>query len=138
MLPKDDADWTPCSEGTLSSMIERVRTKRRQINLVRWGASTLAVAFVLILASFYFSPDSSELECRHIGTLLAKYRAGGLDQSSRQFVEQHLVSCEKCRIKLGEMQADEMGIQTVFALPLAAHQKKLLLSVIQPLPHPID
>lgn len=112
MLPKDDAGWVPCAEGTLSLTIERVRSKRRQTNLLRLGAGTLAGALVLVVASFYFSPSSIDLECHDAGSLLAGYVAGDLDQGSRQLVEQHLVICEKCRMKLREMQASEMATQT--------------------------
>ena len=134
MLPKDAAGWTTCGEGTLSSIIARVRSKRRQTNILRLGASTLVGALVLVVTSFYFSPSAIDLECRDVGGLLADYVAGGLDHESRQFVEQHLVSCEKCRMKLREMQAGEMATQAVLAFPSPVYQDDLLLSAIQPMP----
>lgn len=138
MLPKDDAGWTPCSEGALSSTIARVRSKRRQTNLLQFGASTIVGTLVLVVASFDFSPSSIDLECRDVGGLLAEYVAGDLDQERRQVVEQHLVNCEKCRMKLREMQAVEMATQTVLALPSPMYQENLLLSAIQPMPLSID
>jgi hypothetical protein len=138
MLPKDDAGWTPCEAGTLFSTIARVRSKRRQANLLRLGACTFAGAFVLVVASFYFSPNSIDLECRNVGGLLADYVADNLDQESRQFVKRHLFSCENCRMKLREIQAGEMATQTVRAVPSPVYQVDLLLSAIQPMPLAID
>lgn len=138
MLPKDDAGWTPCSEGALSSTIARVRSKRRQTNLLQFGASTIVGTLVLVVASFYFSPSSIDLACRDVGGLLAEYVAGDLDQERRQVVEQHLVSCEKCRMKLREMQAVEMATQTVLTLPSPMYQENLLVSAIQPMPLSIN
>lgn len=122
MLPKDDTGWAPCVEGTLSSTVARVRSKRRQTNLLRFGASTLTGALVLVVASFYLSPSSIDLdsinrECRDVGGMLAGYVAGDLNQKSRQLVEQHLVNCEKCRMKLREMQAGEIESQTALIPP---------------------
>lgn len=148
MLPKDDAGWAPCAEGTLSSTVARVRSKRRQANLFRFGASACTGALLLLVASFYLSPNSIDLdsinrECHDVGGMLAGYVAGDLNQESRQFVEQHLVNCEKCRMKLREMQAlemqaGEMATQTVLALPSPVYQENLLLSAIQPMPLAID
>lgn len=153
MLPKDDAGWAPCAEGTLSSTVARVRSKRRQANLLRFGASTLTGVLLLVVASFYLSPNSIDLdsinrECRDVGGLLAGYVAGDLNQENRQLVEQHLVNCEKCRMKLREMQAlemqaseiqaDEMAMQTSLALSSPVYQENLLLSSIQPMPLAID
>jgi len=153
MLPKDDAGWAPCAEGTLSSTVARVRSKRRQANLLRFAASTFAGALLLFVASFYLSPNSINLdsinrECRDVGGMLAGYVAGDLNQESRQLVEQHLVNCEKCRMKLREMQAlemqaseiqaGEMATQTALALSSQVYQEDLLLSSIQPMPLAID
>lgn len=122
MLPKDDAGWAPCAEGTLSSTVARVRSKKRQANLLRFGASTFAGAILLVVASFYLSPNSIDLdsinrECRDVGGMLAGYVAGDLNQESRQRVEQHLVNCEKCRLKLRELQVGEIESQTAFVSP---------------------
>ena len=153
MLPKDDAGWAPCAEGTLSSTVARVRSKRRQANLLRFGASAFTGALLLVVASFYLSPNSIDLdsinrECHDVGGMLAGYVAGDLNQESRQFVEQHLVNCEKCRMKLREMQAGEMqaseiqagemATQTALALSSPVYQYDLLLSSIQPMPLAID
>jgi len=148
MLPKDDAGWAPCTEGTLSSTVARVRSKRRQANLLRFGASTFTGALVLVVASFYLAPSSIDLdsinrECRDVGGMLAGYVAGDLSQENRQLVEQHLVNCEKCRMKLREMQAHEMqagemATQTALALSSPVYQEDLLLSSIQPMPFAID
>jgi hypothetical protein len=153
MLPKDDAGWAPCAEGTLSSTVARVRSKRRQANLLRFGASTLTGALLLVVASFYLSPSSIDLdsinrECRDVGGMLAGYVAGDLNQENRQLVEQHLVNCEKCRMKLREMQAGEMqaseiqagemATQTALALSSQVYHENLLLSSIQPMPLAID
>jgi hypothetical protein len=148
MLPKDDAGWAPCAEGTLSSTVARVRSKRRQANLLRFGASTLTGVLLLLVASFYLSPNSIDLdsinrECRDVGGMLAGYVAGDLNQENRQFVEQHLVNCEKCRMKLREMQAHEMqageiATPTALALSSPVYQEDLLLSSIQPMPLAID
>lgn len=135
---QEEGGWTPCPEGALSSTIKRARTKQRRSNLLQMGASTVAGVVVLVVASIYFSPGSVELECRQVGSLLADYVSGDLDEESRQVVEQHLVGCEKCRMKLGEMQSGEMATQTVVTLPSPAYQQELLLSAIQPMPLPID
>lgn len=97
MLPKDDAGWAPCAEGILSSTVARVRSKRRQANLLRFGASTFTGALLLVVASFYLSPnsiglDSINRECRDVGGMLAGYVAGDLNQENRQLVQQHLVN----------------------------------------------
>lgn len=138
MLPNDDSDWTPCTEGALSSTIERVRSQRRQTNLLQFGVSTIIGTLVLVVASFYFSPSSKNLECRDVSSMLAGYVAGDLDQESRRSIEQHLVSCEICRMKLREMQAGEMARQIVLAFPSNVYQKDLLLSATQPMPIAID
>lgn len=148
MLPKDDAGWAPCAEGTLSSTVARVRSKRRQASLLRFGASTFTGALVLVVASFYLAPSSIELdsinhECQDVGGMLAGYVAGDLNQENRLLVEQHLVNCEKCRMKLREMQehemqAGEMATQTALALSSPVYQEDLLLSSIQPMPLAID
>ncbi len=138
MLPKDDAGWTPCSEGALSSTIERVRSKRRQTNILRFGASTLAGTLVLVLVSVYFSPNSVDVDCRHVVSLLADYVSGSLDKENRKTVERHLASCEKCRKKIEEMQAGEMALQTVVTLPASVFQENLILSAIQTMPIAID
>ena len=148
MLPKDDAGWAPCAEGTLSSTVARVRSKRRQANLLRFGASTFTVALLLVVASFYLSPNSIDIdsinrECRDVGGMLAGYVAGDLNLENRKLVEQHLVNCEKCRMKLREMQAHEMqagemATQTAFALFSPVYQEDLLLRSIQPMPLAID
>lgn len=111
----EESDWTPCAEGDLSLTIKRVRNKRLQANLLRMGASTFAATLVFVAASIYFSPKSAELECRHVAGLLAEYASGDLDQESRRVVEEHLVSCEKCRIKLGEFRL------TAWATPRDSH-----------------
>lgn len=134
----EEGGWTPCTEGALSSTIQRSRTKQRQANLLRMGASTLAGVVVLLVASIYFSPDSVELECYKVAGLLSEYASGGLDEESRQVVEEHLVSCEKCRMKLNEMKAGEMTAQTVSALPPPVFQREFLLSSIKPMPLPTD
>ncbi len=139
MLPKDDDGWIPCAEGALLAMLEQARAERRQSNLLRLVVSALALLF----ASFYFAPsaidrDSINLECRDVGSLLAGYVAGDLDQASLQVVEQHLVSCEKCRAKLGQMQAGEMAMLKALSLPAPTFQEDLLLTAIQPMPLAID
>lgn len=138
MLPKDEGGWTPCTVGALSSTIKRARTKQWQANLLRMGASTLAGAVVLFVASIYFSPASVELECRQVAGLLAEYASGDLNEESRQVVEEHLVSCEKCRMKVNEMKAGERKSQTASALPIPVFQREFLLSSIEPMPLPID
>lgn len=159
MLPKDDADWTPCSGGALSATIKRIRSKRRQANMLRFGANGLAGALVLFAASFYFSLDSADLECHQVGGLLARYVAGDLDRDSRQFVEQHLAGCEECREKLRELSLTAWAtprslspvkrgpLGTVKRGPLSTVKRgpmgtrlneDLLLSAIQPVPLAID
>ena len=128
MLPKDDAGWAPCAEGTLSSTVARVRSKRRQATLLRFGASTLTGGLLLMVASFYLSTNSIDLdsinrECRDVGGMLAGYVAGDLNQENRQLVEQHLVNCEKCRMKR-EMQAHEMQASEMQASEMQASSSR--------------
>lgn len=143
MLPKDDASWKPCAEGALASTIARVRSKRRQANLIRVGASSLTGTLMLVLASLYVAPkamdgQSIDRECRQVGGLLAQYMSGDLAPDDRQLVEQHLANCEKCRIKMREMQGGDMETQSISALPSQAIKEELLLSAIQPMPFSVD
>lgn len=138
MLKQDDNGWMPCSKGALSSAVERVRTKRRQSSLIRKGVITFACALALFVASVYIPTRDVELECSQCVGLLVEYLAGDLDGETRRVLERHLVSCEKCRVKVNQMQADKKVLQTVSLLPSTSYQKVLLLSAVKSVPLSID
>lgn len=103
MSSKEEGDWRPCSEGTLSATIQRVRTKRMQAISLRVGSSSIVGIAILFLVFSIIPRKSVELACYQVGGLLPDYVAGTLDEGSRRNVEKHLDGCEKCRRKLYEM-----------------------------------
>lgn len=138
MLSKDEAGWTPCSEGTLGKAIERVQTKRRRASILRMGASAFIGTLALVIASIYLSPKSVEQECPQVAGLLAEYASGDLNQVSKGIVDAHLSRCKKCRSRLDELKASEMNTQSVAASPWMAFPNELLLSFIDGMPLPIN
>lgn len=119
MSSHDTSNWMPCSEGTLESTIERVRSHRRKTIMIRCVSGTVAGALIFAIVSFYSSTKSSTLDCYEVSGLLAGYVAGDLDQTTFDLVEQHLASCEKCRIKLRGLQANKPTTMVRF---VRAHQ----------------
>ncbi len=103
--------WQPCPKGELVRFVESVKARRRQAVAVR--VTSVALAAVLLIAVGLWAARrgrgsavpraSSPLTCRQVEPNLRRYVSGGLDDSLRQRIEQHLQRCPECRKRLQEL-----------------------------------
>lgn len=99
---RESAAWEACPAGTIQTLGERLRGRRRARRVQRWtitGMGLAGIAFVSLLWSIESlqSPANASLICTDVKLLAEAYVDGTLSDALADGVARHLDSCAHCR-----------------------------------------
>jgi hypothetical protein len=110
-MPETSQDnWTPCERGEVSGMVDRLQRIRRRVLLQRAVTATVCVLGLITVGTVYWGQDESvtPLSHREALRLLSEYHVGRLDADTTARMKAHLARCESCRVRLRELNGEEV------------------------------
>ena len=108
-------DWSDCSPGEVSKMVNRLRAERR-IHQILQTTSAVGIVALMVVSGYFIKqsvlPSESGqnvagIYCSEVQKLGKDYMAEKLDKNKSAQIQNHLADCESCRRFIENMKGSQ-------------------------------
>lgn len=114
--PREQTEWRDCRPGEVSSMVGRIRSRRRRVFAMQLGGCAvfgivLGIAFIELRPRFAEPPLHGGITCGDVRDRAELYIRGKLNPDLQDRIATHLKECPGCDRYVEKKRSDDGSLQ---------------------------